>query len=107
MPASQRNSADALSQIGRIGSTSLVIYSSITLTSSFLLPFFVRSPNEADYTPRPPQSLAKAVGRFESVKPDLLTGWMCGHLGFSAAMLMAPFATSYKFATFLVASCGV
>lgn len=93
--------------MGRIGSTSLVIYSAITFASSFLLPLFVRSPDEAEYTPRPPQSLANAVGRFERMKPDLLTGWLCGHLGFSAAMLMAPFATSYKFATFLVASCGV
>lgn len=107
MPPAQRASADALSQMGRIGSTSLVIYSSITLASSFLLPLVVRSPDEDDYTPRPPRGLARAAGRLEARKPDLLTGWLCGHLGFSAAMLMAPFATSYKFATFLVASCGV
>lgn len=93
--------------MGRIGSTSLVIYSSITLTSSFLLPLLVRSPDETDYTPRPPRSLERAVGRFERIKPDLLTGWLCAHLGFSASMMMAPFATSYKFATFLVALCGM
>jgi solute carrier family 45 protein 1/2/4 len=41
------------------------------------------------------------------MKPDLLTAWVWGHLGFSAAMFMAPFARSYLFATVLVAICGL
>ncbi|SPO00925.1 related to sucrose transporter SUT1D [Cephalotrichum gorgonifer] len=107
LPAEQRNSKDVLSQIGRIGSTSLVIYSSITLASSFFLPLLVRGPKDMDFTPRPPRAIAGIVRRLGDLKPDLLTAWMCGHLGFSAAMLMAPFARSYKFATFLQAMCGV
>jgi solute carrier family 45, member 1/2/4 len=102
-----RASDDILGTVGRIGSTSLVIYSTITFSSAFLLPLFVKSPADKDAVTRP---LAAVAGRLRSLggfKPDLLTTWIAGQLGFSIAMSMAPFATSYRFATVLVCLCGM
>ena len=102
-----KQSEDVLGDIGRIGSTSLVIYSTITFAGAFLLPLFVQSPDDQTFTPRPPQAVAGFLERLREKKPDLLTTWIFGHLTFSAAMVMAPFATSYKFATLLVCLCGL
>ena len=103
----ERASADALGQIGRIGSTSLVIYSAITFLGAWVLPIVVRAPTDTSYTRRPPKALEGFLHRFEAMKPDLLTVWVWGHLLFFVAMAMAPFATSYRFATFLVCLCGM
>ncbi|CAI4216745.1 unnamed protein product [Parascedosporium putredinis] len=103
----ERKTRDPLSEIGRIGSSALVIYSLITFAGSFLLPLFVGSPDDSDFTHRPPRAIASFLNRIEAIKPDLLTAWILGHLGFSLSMSLAPFATSYKFATVLVASCGL
>lgn len=107
VPAEARASTDALGEIGRIGSTSLVIYSTITFTGAWLLPFLVQSPDDTSYTRRPPKAIAGFLERFNKKKPDLLTTWICGHLLFAASMSMAPFATSYRFATALVCLCGL
>jgi solute carrier family 45 protein 1/2/4 len=40
-------------------------------------------------------------------KPDLLTAWMVSFFMFFAAMILAPFARSTRFATALVTICGV
>ncbi|KAH7171138.1 major facilitator superfamily domain-containing protein [Dactylonectria macrodidyma] len=107
VPADAKQSEDTLGDIGRIGSTSLVIYSVITFTGAWVLPFLVRSPEDKPFTHRPPQAIAGFVERFGKFKPDLLTTWMLGHLMFAGAMAMAPFATSYRFATVLVCICGI
>ncbi|CAM1506738.1 Fc.00g063790.m01.CDS01 [Cosmosporella sp. VM-42] len=106
-PPDAKESGDALGDIGRIGSTSLVMYSGITFIGAWLLPFLVQSPEDSSYTRRPPQFIAGFLERFEKVKPDLLTTWICGHSLFAIAMFMAPFATSYRFATVLVCLCGL
>ncbi|KAL0939357.1 sucrose transport protein [Colletotrichum truncatum] len=105
-PADGNDSKDALGDIGRIGSMALVIYSTITFLGAWLLPFIVKSPDDEGFTARPPQSIAPFLEKFSKKKPDLMTAWICGHLMFAAAMFMAPFATSFRFATFLVAFCG-
>lgn len=102
-----KQSDDILGDIGRIGSTSLVIYSIITFAGAFLLPLLVKSPDDQAFTPRPPQAVAGILERLRNKKPDLLTTWIFGHLLFSAAMTLAPFATSFKFATVLVCLCGL
>lgn len=102
-----RASDDILGKVGRIGSTSLVIYSTITFSSAFLLPLFVKSPEEKSFTPRPLPAVADSLKNLGKFKPDLLTTWMAGQLGFSFAMSMAPIATSYRFATVLVCLCGM
>ncbi|KAI9745106.1 MAG: hypothetical protein M1818_001384 [Claussenomyces sp. TS43310] len=107
VPVDLRDSRDALGDIGRIGSMSLVVFSTITSCGAFLLPFFVRSPDEEGFTPRPPNSIAKVVTKFNQYKPDLLTAWFVGHLTFACTMIFAPFAMSFRSATTLVALCGL
>lgn len=99
--------ADALGEMGRIGSTALVIYSCITALGSWLLPLVIRSPEDESYTPRPPQNVAAFVEQFNKYKPDLLTAWMVAHGLFACAMYIAPFATSFRFATALMCICGL
>lgn len=96
------DSNDVLGDIGRIGSTALVIYSTITFAGAFILPLLVKSPDEKE---APSQS--GTLGRVLDKRPNLLTTWICGHLMFSASMILAPFATSFRFATFLVCFCGM
>lgn len=107
IPADARQSEDVLGEMGRIGSKSLVMYSFITCTGSFVLPLFVKSPDEEPYTARPPQAVAGFLKRFEDMKPDLLSTWIFGHIMFAASMSLAPFATSFRFATTLVCLCGL
>ncbi|WZH39810.1 major facilitator superfamily domain-containing protein [Fusarium acuminatum] len=107
VPADARKSEDTLGAIGRIGSTALVMYSVITFAGAWILPMFVQSPEDNAFTHRPPQAIAGFLTRFNKVKPDLLTAWMFGHLMFAASMSLAPFATSFRFATVLVCLCGI
>jgi solute carrier family 45, member 1/2/4 len=107
VPEDAKDTKDALGDIGRIGSTSLVIYSCITFLGAWLLPLVVQSPEDDSFTHRPPQRLAPYLERLNKLKPDLLTTWICGHLIFAASMSLAPFAASFRFATFLVALCGL
>ncbi|KAK2040534.1 sucrose transporter [Colletotrichum somersetense] len=106
-PAEGQDSKDALGDIGRIGSLALVIYSTITLLGAWLLPLVVKSPDDDNFTARPPQAIAPILDKLNKNKPDLMTAWICGHLMFAAAMFLAPFARSFRFATFLVAFCGL
>lgn len=106
-PDNADDSEDVLGEMGRIGSTSLVIYSIITFAGAFVLPLMVESPDDKKFTPRPPQAVAGFIDRLGKAKPSLLTTWISGHLLFSVAMAMAPFATSFRFATFLVCLCGL
>lgn len=107
VPPGSQSPQDVLGQMGRIGSTALVIYSAITLLGAWILPLVVKSPEDASYTRRPPQSVARFLDKLESYKPDLLTTWMIAHGMFACAMYLAPFATSFRFATVLVCVCGL
>ncbi|KAJ0365705.1 hypothetical protein COL154_004285 [Colletotrichum chrysophilum] len=104
--ADGKDSKDALGDIGRIGSMALVIYSTITFIGAWLLPLIVKSPDDDNFTARPPRAIAPFLEKFSKKRPDLMTAWIFGHLMFAAAMSLAPFATSFRFATFLVAACG-
>ncbi|TVY85463.1 General alpha-glucoside permease [Lachnellula suecica] len=105
-PHDVKQSKDALGDIGRIGSLSLVVFSLVTTAGAIILPFLIKSPEESGFTARPPAAIAAIVTKVNKYKPDLLTAWICGHLLFSCAMFLAPFAHSFHFATFLVALCG-
>ncbi|ATY59110.1 sucrose transport [Cordyceps militaris] len=105
-PESAR-SGDTLGDIGRIGSQAFVLSSLITLSASLVLPLLVRSPDEPTYTQRPHPRLAPVLKLCQRSRPDLLTTWIWGHVLFAAAMMLAPFATSYRFATALVCLCAV
>lgn len=107
VPADAKASKDVLGDIGRIGSTALVIYSIVTFLGAWILPLMVQSPEDDKFTHRPPQSVASFLEKFSKLKPSLLNIWVAGHIMFSAAMCLAPFATSFRFATFLVVFCGL
>ncbi|PHH71859.1 hypothetical protein CDD82_6293 [Ophiocordyceps australis] len=107
--APPRESA-ALVDMGRIGSTVLLVYSIITLVAAFVLPLLVWAPdNHRDGSARrPPHTAAAAVMEtLRAARPHLLTTWMCGHALFAAAMSLAPFARSYRLASLLVYFCGL
>lgn len=107
VPADAKQSKDTLGDMGRIGSTSLFIYSGITFVGAFVLPMLVKSPHDEGFTKRPPKAIAGLVNKFNDKKPDILTTWMCGHVMFAAAMSLAPLAKSIRFATALVCLCGL
>lgn len=129
-PEQDSQSHDALGKIGRLGSISLVLFSVITFASSVLLPYLVWKPEESDgwrpgasssntrrtgpgrFTPRPPPSLGKDIQKilmkvYEAPKPDLVQTWGLSNLCFAFIMVWAPFVRSLRFATVLVALCGV
>ncbi|KAL7629466.1 hypothetical protein AAE478_000986 [Parahypoxylon ruwenzoriense] len=106
-PNEAKDSGDALGEIGRVGSEAFIIYSCITFLGSWILPVIIRSPDDESYTQRPPQRLRGIAEKFNKYKPDLLSAWMCAHATFAGAMLFAPFATSFRFATILVCLCGL
>lgn len=108
-PVDARESKDMLGQIGRVGSTSLVVFSVVTFLGSVILPWLVRSPEDekVEFTPRPPTSLAPILEQIEKYKPSLLNAWMVSHVIFACSMVMAPFVTSLRSATVIVALCGI
>jgi solute carrier family 45, member 1/2/4 len=106
-PHDVKSSNDVLGDVGRIGSMALVAFSSVTFVGSWVLPLLIRSPDEEEFTPRPPIRIAALLKTLSQNKPDLLTAWFAAHFIFSGAMFLAPFAESFRFATVLVAFCGM
>jgi solute carrier family 45 protein 1/2/4 len=108
VPSSARSSEDALGEMGRIGSMALTVYSTVSFLSAWILPALIRAPVEEEtYTHRPPASIAPLVEALNKHKPDLLTAWMLSSVVFAIAMFSTPFATSFRFATWIVAFCGI
>ncbi|EAW09442.1 putative sucrose transporter [Aspergillus clavatus NRRL 1] len=109
VPKDTPQSKDFLGEIGRVGSLSLVVFSSVTFISSVLLPFCVQPPDSKrpGFTPRPPPGIAALLKKITAIRPDLQTTWLISHVMFAATMIFAPLAQSRAFATFLVAICGI
>ncbi|KAJ5820177.1 hypothetical protein N7474_005768 [Penicillium riverlandense] len=108
-PEQVTKTTDMLGEVGRVGSLSLVVFSSITFLSSVLLPFCVQPPDtkRERFTPRPPPGIARLLKSITTVRPDLQTAWLISQVMFAATMIFAPLAHSRAFATFLVAVCGI
>lgn len=109
-PAAGHLSKDKLGEIGRIGSTALVIFSLITFVASVVFPWIVQSPHDDEqpgYTPRPPSGLAPVIAAAKRGKPTLLTAWTLSHFLFAISMGLTPFVKSVHGATVLVAMCGM
>ncbi|XHG09556.1 hypothetical protein AWENTII_012607 [Aspergillus wentii] len=108
-PEGVTQSEDFLGEIGRVGSLSLVVFSSITFIGSVVLPFCVQPPDskKSRFTPRPPPGIAALLKKITSIRPDLQMTWLLSHFVFTATMVFAPFARSRATATFLVAVCGI
>jgi solute carrier family 45 protein 1/2/4 len=108
-PADAKNHPDSLGQVGRVGSSALVMFSIVTFASSVIMPWFIDSPDEdtEGFTPRPPQSLAWVVTEVQKHKPKLVAAWSYSHIIFAGSMCAAPFVTSLRAATAIVALCGI
>ncbi|KAK2737539.1 hypothetical protein FQN55_001042 [Onygenales sp. PD_40] len=108
-PKAVEQSSDTLGDVGRLGSMSLVIFSSITFISSVILPFGVLSPDnkKSSFARRPPLSIIRLFNKIPFPRPDLQTAWMIAHIMFAVTMVFAPFAHSLRFATFIVAISGI
>ncbi|AEO54162.1 hypothetical protein MYCTH_2296395 [Thermothelomyces thermophilus ATCC 42464] len=102
-----RASNDALGNMGRIGSMALTVYSTVSFASAWILPALIQAPEDETFTHRPPASLKPLIEAFNKVKPDLLTAWVASSVLFALAMFFTPFATSFRFATAIVAFCGI
>jgi solute carrier family 45, member 1/2/4 len=108
-------SHDALGNVGRLGSLSLVIMSFIQFSTSVILPYMVESlqdgPNRSPFTPRPPKGLPKTLEKVllhaSKFQPNMVTTWMIGELLFAAIMICAPLVRSLRFAMTLVAATGI
>lgn len=107
--AELQTNKDIVGEIARKGSLALVLFSVISFTSSIFLPFLVSLPSDEDirdpsrYTPRP---LTRAASLFQRHQMDITTAWGISQLAFAASMILAPFSTSFQFATTLIALCG-
>lgn len=103
--------SNALNDVGRHGSMSMIVWSTISFGASIVLPWLVQSPDDDEskrgYTARPPQSMEGVLKDVPRVKPTLLAAWAAGNLLFAVAMLFAPMVQSVTFATVLVALCGI
>ena len=92
-------------EIARKGSLALVLFSVISFASSVFLPFLISLPSDDEArsphgnTPR----TASFIGRY---RIDITTAWGISQLAFAASMILAPFSTSFQFATTLIALCG-
>lgn len=102
-----QDSHDALGDMGRIGSMALTVYSTVSFISAWILPALIQAPEDDTFTHRPPASIAPLIEAFNKVKPDLLTAWIASNVLFAIAMFFTPFATSFRFATVIVAFCGI
>lgn len=100
-------SKDALGDVGRIGSMALTAYSTMSFLSAWVLPALIQAPEDETFTHRPPASIAPFIEAFNKMKPDLLTAWVASNVLFALAMFFTPFATSFRFATAIVALCGI
>ncbi|KYK55584.1 hypothetical protein DCS_07547 [Drechmeria coniospora] len=108
VPPEAKQSKDALGDMGRIGSTALLVYSVVTFVGAFALPLLVKSPaDEAAKMSHPSVAVAGAGGTWRKRRPDLVMTWIGGQLLFAAAMSMAPLARSFRFATILLCLCGL
>lgn len=84
----------------------LIAFSVITFVMSVILPFLVRSPEDDEKGPGFSKRASGSSG-WEKYKPSLLTAWTTAHCIFAGSMIMAPFVTSLRFCTIIIACCGV
>ena len=102
-----RDGNDALGDMGRIGSMALTAYSTMSFISAWVAPVLIHAPEDDTFTHRPPVSIAPLVEAFNKIRPDLLSAWVFSNVLFACAMFLTPFATSFRFATAIVALCGI
>lgn len=111
--APKHSSSDALSDVGRVGSTSLVVFSLVSFTVSIVLPYLARSIDDTEpavYTVRPPRTIARTLRNLPSLRlgrPTIAQAWTVANIMFAVSMIWAPTVRGVAFATVLVALCGI
>lgn len=98
----ESSKTDIVGDIGRIGSRSLVVFSFLGAAWTVLLPWLIHSPQDDSSGP-----LTAAPTWLSRYKPSLINAWTMSCVQFSAAMFFAPFVTSVRAATFLIALCSI
>lgn len=104
-----KTSTDVLGDIARKGSLALVLFSLIAFAGSIVLPWFVKPPEDEEKPPSnifPPSHTTKD-SFFKKYQPDIPMAWALTQLAFGASMILAPFSHSFRFATTLIAFCGM
>ncbi|KAI5288470.1 hypothetical protein KEM54_005191 [Ascosphaera aggregata] len=102
-----QNMEDKLGEIGRLGSTALVIYSTITFVSSVILPFYIVSP-DAKNAASPSIRVIRLFGsKLTITSPDLHTAWAFANAMFAALWFFSPWIHSLRAAMFLIAISGI
>lgn len=100
-----------LGEIGRIGSSSLVYYSGVTLLTSIVLPSLVLSSHRGKSGRSLPlfvtRSLAKITAFLPISRPSIPSTWMIAHVLFAIFYSYAPWVTSLRMASFIVAISGI
>ncbi|EFQ98966.1 hypothetical protein MGYG_01978 [Nannizzia gypsea CBS 118893] len=104
-----QNSKNLLAYFGRLGSLAFVIFSSVALLASIILPLGVCSTEylKSSFSPMITLAIGRYFKRIPVLYPDLETAWMVSHIVYAGTMLLAPLTGSAGFATFLVALCGI
>jgi solute carrier family 45, member 1/2/4 len=108
--AIEANSDDNLGDIARVGSLALVIFSCVSLGSSFILPWLVDAPetDELHQKPLPNNGfIQRIIEVIEPYRPDLAAAWIFGHVFFAVLMFATLFTRTVFVATCIVAACGV
>lgn len=108
--AELRSSHDVVGDIARRGSIALVLFSVISFAGSVILPFVVSSPSEDDEsssTKAVPKRMASLATMLRPYQPDITTAWGLSQVAFGASMILAPISHSFRFATTLIALCGM
>ncbi|KAM0796653.1 hypothetical protein BDR22DRAFT_811597 [Usnea florida] len=107
--ANLQSSGDIVGEIARKGSLALVLFSLISFASSIFLPVLISLPSD-DIAQHPTQTASQPLSHIRSLiqryQIDITTAWAVSQFLFAASMIMAPFSTSFQFATTLIALCG-
>lgn len=105
-----KRSDDNMGDITRVGSMALVLFSCVSLASSFALPWVIVAPETDDeHKTTTPQWrwVSELLIKLEPYRPDLATAWIIGHVAFAMLMFTTLFTKTVVLATFIVAACGV
>lgn len=107
--AELRGALDPVGALARKGSTAFFLFSLISLAGSIVLPWVVESPDDDQLTSAKdiPEPLAETANLLSIFRVDITTAWGLSQLAFGISMVMAPFTSSFSFATALVALCGL
>ena len=96
-------SKDAVGDIARKGSLALVLFSLISFAGSMLLPWFVKSPSDIETS----QRLRPVRDSPWKYQMAITTAWGLSQMAFAGSMILTPFSKSFRFATTLIAFCGM